>query len=41
MMTKRLQTIALTVLLFDEEQTNECKDYKTQKRSYWFLSWLQ
>ena len=33
MITKGFQTIALTTLLFDEEETSECKEYKTRKRS--------
>ena len=41
MMTKRLQTIALAALLLDEEERNEDTVLRTQKRSYWFHSWLQ
>ena len=40
-MTKRLQTIALAALLLDEEERNEDTVLRTQKRSYWFHSWLQ
>ena len=36
-----MQTIALTALSLDKEETSECKDYKIQRRSCWIRSWVQ
>ena len=38
---KRIQTISLAAYLFDEEETSEDNDQKTEKRSGWVQSCLQ